>query len=81
MNLRDKHLAHSLSETRRERKTGPVSPMKYGDEREVLSCSLAIVEAFYCWVNGKSFSFADSQVIGRNNAEALWNRCTFDIQR
>jgi hypothetical protein len=81
MSLRDKHLAHSLSETRRERKTGPVSPMKYGDEREVLSCSLAIVEAFYCWVNGKSFSFADSQVIGRNNAEALWNRCTFDIQR
>ena len=41
-----------------------VPPMKYGDEREVLSCSLAIVEAFYCWVNGKSFSFADSQEIG-----------------
>jgi AbiU2 len=80
-NLRDKHLAHSLSETHRERKTGPVLPMKYGDEREVLSCSLAIVEAFYCWVSGKSFSFADSQEIARNNAEALWKRCTFDVQR
>jgi hypothetical protein len=55
--------------------------MKYGDEREVLSCSLAIVEAFYCWVNGKSFSFANSQEIARNNAQALWKRCTFDIQR
>jgi hypothetical protein len=81
MNLRDKHLAHSLSETRRERKTGPVPPMKYGDEREVLSCSLSIVEAFYCWVSGKSFSFAASQEIARNNAGALWKRCTFDIQR
>jgi AbiU2 len=81
INLRDRHLAHSLSETRREKKTGPVAPMKYGDEREVLSCSLPIVEAFYCWVSGKSFSFADSQDIGRNNAEALWKRCIFDIQR
>jgi AbiU2 len=81
MNLRDKHLAHSLSETRRERKTGPILPMKYGDEREVLSCSLAIMEAFYCWVSGKSFSFADSQAIGRNNAEELWRRCSFNIQR
>lgn len=81
MNLRDKHLVHSLSETRRERKTGPVLPMKYGDEREVLSCSLAIVEAFYCWVNGKGFSFDDSREIDRKNAEALWTRCTFDIVR
>jgi HEPN superfamily AbiU2-like protein len=81
MNLRDKHLAHSLSETRRERKTGPVPPMEYGDEREVLSCSLAIVEAFYCWVNGKGFSFADSKEIGRHNAEALWKRCTLNIRR
>jgi hypothetical protein len=31
MNLRDKHLAHSLSNTRRE-KAGPVPPVKYGDE-------------------------------------------------
>src|SRR5262249_10579382 len=37
MNLRDKHLAHSLSQTRREQKTGPVATMKYGDEREILS--------------------------------------------
>jgi hypothetical protein len=55
--------------------------MKYGDEREVLSCSLSIAEAFYCWVSGKSFSFANSQEIARNHAEALWTRCTFNIQR
>jgi hypothetical protein len=81
MNLRDKQLAHSLSETRREKKTGPVAPMKYGDERKILLASLPIVEALYCWINGKSFSFANSQKIDRNNAEALWKRCTFDIQR
>ncbi len=81
MNLRDKHLAHSLTETRREKKTGPIAPMKYGDERKILFGSLPIVEALYCWVNGTSFSFADSQEIDRKNAEALWKRCTFDIQR
>jgi hypothetical protein len=81
MNLRHKRLAHSLTETRLEKKAGPIPPMKYGDEREILLASLPIVEALHCWVNGKSFSFANSQKIDRNNAEALWKRCTFDIQR
>jgi hypothetical protein len=79
MNLRDKHLAHSLSETYRERKTGLVEPMKYGDERELLSASVPIVEALFCWVNGKSFSFEDSREIDRRNATALWTRCTFKV--
>jgi AbiU2 len=80
MNLRDKHLAHSLSETRRERKAGPVAPMKYGDEREVLNATLPIAEALYCWVNGTSFSFDDSRKIDRKNAAALWGACSFNIQ-
>jgi len=78
MNLRDKHLAHSLSHTRRE-KAGPIAPMKYGDEREVLNATLPIVEALYCWVNGCSFSFEDSREIDRKNVEALWNVCSFNI--
>jgi hypothetical protein len=44
MNLRDKYLAHSLTETRRERKNGSIDPMKYGDERQLLNASLPIVE-------------------------------------
>jgi hypothetical protein len=79
MNLRDKHLAHSLSHTRREQKTGPIPPMKYGDEREVLSQTLPIVEALFCWVNGKSLSFDDSRETDRRNAAALWTRCTFNV--
>ena len=81
MNLRDKYLAHSLEETRRERKVGPIDPMKYGDEREMLNASLPIVEALFCWVNGKSFSFENSREIDRKNAKALWEACTFDIKR
>jgi AbiU2 len=81
MNLRHKHLAHSLTETKLEKKAGPIPPMKYGDERKILLASLPIVEGLHCWVNGKSFSFANSQEIDRNNAEALWKRCTFDVQR
>jgi AbiU2 len=81
MTHRHKHLAHSLTETMREKEVGLIPPMKYGDEREILLASLPIVAALYCWVNGTSFSFANSQEIARNNAEALWKRCTFDIQR
>jgi AbiU2 len=81
MNLRDKHLAHPLSHTRREQKTGPVKPMKYGDEREILRAMLPIVEKLYCWVSGKSFSFAESRKIDRKNAKALWHGCTFKVLR
>ncbi len=79
MQLRDKHLAHSLSETRREQKA-PVAPMKYGDERDLLNASLPIVQALYCWVSGTGFSFEDSRKIHRANAKALWEACTFDIK-
>ena len=81
MNLRDKYLAHSLTETRRERKVGPVDPMKYGDERYMLNASLPIVQKLYCWINGTSFDFENSRDIDRKNAEALWEACKFDIKR
>jgi hypothetical protein len=79
MNLRDKHLAHSLSTTYRE-KIGPVQQVRYGDERDMLNDTLPIVEALYCWVNGNSLSLEYSRRIDRRNAEALWNACTFNIQ-
>jgi hypothetical protein len=80
-NLRHKHLAHNLTQTAEEKKVGPIAPMKYGDEREVLNSSISIVEALYCWVNGTSLSFEDSRGIDRKYAEALWNACTFKIAR
>jgi hypothetical protein len=55
--------------------------MKYGYERKILLKSLPIVETLHRWINGKSFCFAKSQENARKNAEALWTRCTFDIQR
>jgi hypothetical protein len=80
MNLRDKHLAHSLTTTRRE-KRAPVQPMKYGDETDLLNASVPIVERLYCWVNGKGFSVGDSQGIDQENAEALWKGCKFEVLR
>src|SRR5262249_4621749 len=80
-NLRDKHLAHSLSETWLERKIGDVAPMKYGDERILLNASLPIMEAFHLWVNGTSFSFEESRQIDRSHAEALWKGCKFEVLR
>jgi hypothetical protein len=84
MHLRDKHLAHSLSQTwsekeREENKVEPLPPMKYGDERDMLNATIPIVEALYCWVNGTSLSFEDSRKIDRENAKALWEACIFTI--
>jgi len=78
MNVRDKHLAHSLSGTRREGK-GSVEPMKYGDVNKVVEKTLPIVEALHCCVNGAGFSFKECQRIARKNAEALWSGCSFKI--
>jgi len=80
MNMRDKHLAHSLEETRRE-KDGPVDPMKYGDETALLNSSIPIIEKLFNWVNGKSLSIANSQKIDHDNAQALWNGCTIKVLR
>ena len=79
-NLRDKHLAHSLSETSQE-KEGAVLPMKYGDERKLLLDSIPLVQALHLWVNGKGFNFDHSREIARRNAEELWKNCTFNIPR
>ena len=77
MNIRDKHLAHSLERTRRE-KHGPVAPMMYGEETAVLELSVPIVEQLYCWVNGKSFSLEEARRIDEENATSLWQGCKFD---
>ena len=53
VNIRDKHLAHALETTRRE-KRGQVSPMKYGDETALLDQSASIVEQLFCWVTERA---------------------------
>jgi len=69
MNVRDKHLAHSLESTRRE-KAGPVDMMKYGDEIALIDVSIPIIEHLRCWVNGASFDLSNSRRIDEQNAEA-----------
>jgi hypothetical protein len=59
--------------------------VRFGDiivyERKVLVETLPIVEALHRCVNGKGFSFGNSQGIARHSAESLWKRCTFDSGR
>jgi AbiU2 len=79
MNLRHKHLAHSLTQTRDE-KAGSIPPMKYGDQRVILNKTLPIVQALHLWINGADFSFNKSRKIDRKNAKALWEGCKFTIE-
>jgi hypothetical protein len=81
MNLRHKHLAHSLSQTRPEQKSNPIAPMKYGDEHEILDATVPIVDTLHCWVIGSNILFDESRRIARENAEALWTACKFKIDQ
>jgi hypothetical protein len=80
-NLRNKHVAHYLTQTNAEKSGEIIAPMKVGDERVLLESSIAIIQALYCWVNGTSISFEESQKIDRKCAQELWNACKFDIPR
>ncbi|MEM5493900.1 hypothetical protein [Hoeflea sp. AS16] len=78
-NSRDKHIAHALIQTRRERRN-PVAPMKYGDEVHLLRQSIWLAENFYCWVNGTSFDIQrDSRDIAKKRAQELWENVELHI--
>jgi AbiU2 len=79
MNIRDKHLAHNLTKTYRE-KHGPIEPKEPGYETKLLERSIPIVERLYLWVNGTSFPIYDSQNFDQENAEALWTGCKFTVR-
>jgi AbiU2 len=80
INTRDKHIAHSLAVTRREKK-GPVAAMANRDGRDLLKKSAPIAETLYRWINGKGFSIADSKKINKKNAQALWKGCKIKVLR
>jgi HEPN superfamily AbiU2-like protein len=80
VNARDKHVAHSLAATRREKKKS-VAAIARLDGRHLLKQSAPIVQALYLWVSGKSFSIANSKRIAGKNAQALWRGCKFKAVR
>ncbi|WP_309144887.1 hypothetical protein [Bradyrhizobium sp. CCGUVB14] len=78
-NLRNKHVAHYLTQTNAEKNGETIAPMKFGDEKPVLAASLRVIELLYCWVNGVGISFEQSQKIDKKCAEELWSSCKFEI--
>jgi hypothetical protein len=78
-NLRNKHVAHYLTQSAAEKSGETIAPMKVGDEKPVLDGSLKIVELLYSWVNGVGISFEASQKTDKRCAEELWSSCKFDI--
>jgi hypothetical protein len=80
-NFRDKHLAHSLSYTRRDQEAAArgtfVVNMKYADARWLYRRTLAIINNLQLGINGFGL---DRYWIGisRHNARELWTNCTFN---
>ncbi len=78
-NLRNKHVAHYLTETKAEKEGAPIDAPKYGDERTLLEETLPIVQTLYLWINGVGLSFDESRAIDQKCAKSLWDACTFKI--
>jgi len=77
-NVRD-HISHSLEKTRMELSVD-ITPMKYGDEKAILTDTIKYIEDLYCFVNGTSFSIEDEgKENAKQNAEELWKNCRFSI--
>jgi len=79
-NLRDKDLAHALERTFAETRAA-VAPMKYGDEKSLLSTTTTVMESLYLWLTGTNFDLQENRSLKRKQAEDLWNNCTFTISR
>ena len=78
MNIRHKHLAHSLGETESERK-GLARPMKWGDEKWLLEETIAVVDGLHLAINSSSFAWDQAREHAKRYAHALWDGCRFDI--
>lgn len=78
-NIRDKYIAHALTETRQERK-GIVRSMKCGDEIELLQDSIDLVQKLSLWLNGSNIDMnREFRRAEKEQAEELWHNCHFDI--
>ena len=80
INLRNKHLAHLLEQTREERKRA-VAPSKHGDERDLLEETIKIVDGLMLGIKGVDCGWQNSRRIASKNARALWAGCKFDVLR
>ncbi len=79
-NFRNKHLAHSLANTREELR-GPIALPHYGYERYLLFRSIMILDWLYLCICDTSYDWKESLKIAQNNAESLWNGCAFNVFR
>ena len=66
----------TIAETR-----AAVAPMKYGDEKALLSTTTTVMESLYLWLTGTNFDLQENRSLKRKQAEDLWNNCTFTISR
>ncbi len=79
MNLRDKHLAHSLERTRREKNGTIVNPLKYGDETKILESTIPIVRDLHLAINGSHYSIEETRAQTRKHSEAFWIGITVSV--
>jgi hypothetical protein len=78
-NFRDKHIAHSLVQTKLEKAKGEVDLPKYGHEKELLDLSIDIANDLYFVACDASYLWDISWNISNRYAASLLSKCDFNI--
>lgn len=77
IDFRHSRLAHNLDPNL----PSQIAHFKHGDEVGLLAETVKIADLLHLGINGTSFNWDDARKIARNNAEALWHGCTFNVLR
>jgi hypothetical protein len=77
-NFRDKYVAHSLVQTKLDKK-GEISLPNYGEEKELLDKTIDVVHDLYYGICDASFHWDSAWANSRLCAEALFGKCQLNI--
>jgi len=80
MNWRDKHIAHNLEKTRREKTSAiDIDPPKIRTLHTFLRRGQCVVNVFHLSLNQTGFDWNGAREMADRNAKTLWSGCSFNI--
>jgi hypothetical protein len=78
-NERNKNIGHFLSQSRLEQKSGPMPPIKHGDEAWLLDQSIEAIHWLSIAISGANYSWDEARKNARRTSEEFWNGCNIQV--
>jgi hypothetical protein len=78
-NIRDKHIAHNLYQSRRDKSGKATAQLRYGYESELLKVTLSLIQKLNLWVCGTDLDVTlRPRQLSRRNAALFWKQFKID---